>query len=225
MEPRVMRYLEAAQRLFGPLGKEDGIPASELAAAEARLRVGLPAALREVYQRSGRRTDMHASQDRLQLPDELALEGDVLVFYEQAERAQLWGMRVGDLSQADPPVWRGESTSPLAWDPEAERLTGFLEAMLLTQRMSRGPWVMKRKVGAALLERLQALYPPLRVESRLLASARWHGDTEGHLLRIQGEPPSAIVTVAAPTGDQLRSLGESLDLTWSDAEWAELTWR
>jgi hypothetical protein len=91
--------------------------------------------------------------------------------------------------------------------------------MLLVQRMHVAPWVMKRMVGQALLEQFERLYPRLEVPGRVGASARWFGQG-GNLLRVEGRPPKAVVTVAAPAREALISLAERLEITWSDADWA-----
>jgi hypothetical protein len=219
MHPVIHTFVAAAQRLFKPLGSGDGLGEEALGEAEARLRLALPRALREVYRVSGRRMDLHASRNRLLAPDELALEGEVLVFYEDPERQTLWGMRRAELGQEDPPVLSCSNAAPLRWGPEADRLTSFLEGMLLEQRLSVAPWVMKRKVGRGLLGQLEALYPRLDVRGRVGESARWYG-RDGHLLRAQGTPPNAVVTVAAPSGEALMTLAERLEISWSDADWA-----
>jgi len=219
MSSVISTFVAAAQRLFGPLGAHDGLGEEPLAEAEARLRLRLPKALREVYRVSGLRADLHASHNRLLAPDELALEDDVLVFYEEHDRHMLWGMRVAELGQANPEVVISPGTPPLRWSSEAQPLTSFLASMLLVQRMSVPPWVLKRKVGQALLEQFEGLYPRLEVFGRVGESARWFGE-DGHLVRVEGKVPSAVVTVAAPSREALMALGERLEITWSDADWA-----
>ncbi|WP_337662266.1 MULTISPECIES: hypothetical protein [Actinoalloteichus] len=103
----VWRYL---CRYLGGLGSsiapEDGCPADELDAAERRLGLPLPAALREFYGLLGRRTDVTSAQDTLLPPDRLHVDehGGLLVFREENQDTARWGVAVDQLAAADPPV-------------------------------------------------------------------------------------------------------------------------
>lgn len=62
-----------------PLRAGDGWSVRELEAAEQRLRLVLPAALRETYLLLGRRTDLTSNHDTLLNPDELHVVDGALV--------------------------------------------------------------------------------------------------------------------------------------------------
>ncbi|NWF30706.1 SMI1/KNR4 family protein [Streptomyces sp. PKU-EA00015] len=89
-----------------PLGAGDGWSEAELAAAEERLGLRLPAALREAYALLGRRTDLTGNHDTLRSPAELYVDeaGEALVFRDENQGAARWGILLTDLAQEDPPV-------------------------------------------------------------------------------------------------------------------------
>ena len=89
----------------GPLKRGDGYPASELDAAEKRLGLKLPLALREWYQLAGRREDVFAAQNFLVSPDELAISDDLLEIYSENQGVVWWGIKPEDLHLPDPPVY------------------------------------------------------------------------------------------------------------------------
>jgi hypothetical protein len=89
-----------------PLTEGDGCDDAELDAAEDRLGVRLPVALREAYGLFGRRRDLTSIQDTLLSPDELHLDTtrDALIFRLESQAAARWGVLATDLGQPDPPV-------------------------------------------------------------------------------------------------------------------------
>ncbi|GAA1814836.1 SMI1/KNR4 family protein [Planosporangium flavigriseum] len=89
-----------------PLADGDGWSDAELDAAERRLGVRLPAALREAYGLFGRRRDLTSNQDTLLDPAELYLEptGEALIFRAESQGFAHWGVLAADLNQPDPPV-------------------------------------------------------------------------------------------------------------------------
>jgi hypothetical protein len=158
------RYWRFAQDLFAPLGPDDGIPEDVVADAEREAdylvqdyldaeaeqgrdvgdagaqRFRLPAALREVYLRSGRRKDMHCQQDCLLGPD-LEIEDGYLLIYQEEQAVCSWGIHVRDLAVADPPVhvsYQGAST----WHRDHDQLSEFLLTSLFWQRVHCEPWRM-----------------------------------------------------------------------------------
>ncbi|MCS7481687.1 SMI1/KNR4 family protein [Umezawaea endophytica] len=127
MESHLLRVLDdrAAAWMFirdfaaewvAPLTADDGCDDAELDAAEARLGVRLPAALREAYRLFGRREDLTRNQDRLLPPDGLVVEKGLLVFREENQWVAHWGVPVEDLDRDDPRV---VMTMDLA-DPNAD---------------------------------------------------------------------------------------------------------
>ncbi|MEO3975064.1 SMI1/KNR4 family protein [Streptomyces sp. CAU 1734] len=112
-----------------PLESGDGWAESDLAAAEERLGVALPAALREAYLLFGRRSDLTDHQDILLAPAELYVDRakEALVFRHENQGAASWGLLLGDLREDDPPVF---IRADLA-DKDAERWEGWLGRLSL----------------------------------------------------------------------------------------------
>ncbi|MEU0628159.1 SMI1/KNR4 family protein [Streptomyces sp. NPDC005989] len=102
------RFIRAFARdwSMSPLAGTDGHAPADLDAAQARLGLPLPAALREAYQLLGLRSDLTDNQDSLLAPEDLYLDADrgVLVFRVENQSCAYWGIRVTDLDQDDPPV-------------------------------------------------------------------------------------------------------------------------
>jgi hypothetical protein len=128
MSPEVFwsKYKDLAAALVRPLGPEDRLPEAEIRAAEERLGVRLPHALRLYYQRAGRFAAINEAFNRLLPPAELRIEVERLVFYEEQQGAFAWGIRLDDGELEDPPVHQG------AWDPPAKQWTWRLEQPQLT---------------------------------------------------------------------------------------------
>ncbi|MFJ5194680.1 SMI1/KNR4 family protein [Streptomyces sp. NPDC088394] len=102
-----------------PLTEADGYAPADLDAAQARLGLPLPAALRDAYQLLGRRPDLTDNQDCLLAPKDLYLDADrgVLVFRVENQSCAYWGIRATDLDQDDPPVVvRADLVRPTADD-------------------------------------------------------------------------------------------------------------
>ncbi|MEV5204529.1 SMI1/KNR4 family protein [Streptomyces sp. NPDC053720] len=115
------RFVRAFARDWSrsPLTEADGRAPADLDAAQARLGLPLPAALREAYRLLGRRPDLTDNQDSLLAPEDLYLDADrgVLVFRVENQSCAYWGIRVTDLDQDDPPVVvRADLVRPTADD-------------------------------------------------------------------------------------------------------------
>ncbi|MFD0683653.1 SMI1/KNR4 family protein [Actinomadura fibrosa] len=104
-----------------PLTASDGTPESELAAAEHRLDVRLPTALREAYLLFGTRTDLHSNHNWLLRPDEFYLEDKALVFRDENQGVTAWGMLLADLGDPDPAVHFSMDSDP--WQPWLDRFS------------------------------------------------------------------------------------------------------
>ncbi|MEU9460256.1 SMI1/KNR4 family protein [Streptomyces sp. NPDC048312] len=115
------RFVRAFARDWSrrPLTEADGYAPADLDAAQARLGLPLPAALRDAYQLLGRRPDLTDNQDSLLAPKDLYLDADrgVLVFRVENQSCAYWGIRATDLDQDDPPVVvRADLVRPTADD-------------------------------------------------------------------------------------------------------------
>lgn len=124
-----VRALTAA--LGRPVIEGDGVDAGRLQAAEDRIGITFPAALREAYLLFGLRRDLTATQDRLVLPEQLRIDADgVLVFRVEAQNCASWGVSAG--SEVDPAVVVNVGDG---WVPYSDRLSLALVEMVLSEVM------------------------------------------------------------------------------------------
>ena len=89
---------------IGPIGESDRVSFGRLDAAEERLGLRLPPALREWYERLGCRGDLWSVQDTFLPPEGLTLRGDLLAFYVENQAVWYIGVGLGDLAADDPPA-------------------------------------------------------------------------------------------------------------------------
>ncbi|MGI5171454.1 hypothetical protein ACQEU3_44610 [Spirillospora sp. CA-253888] len=107
---KVVRWF--AETWLVPLGRWDGCDRFELDAAEERLGVRLPTALRQAHALLGRRDDLLGDMHRLESLEGLHLvtadvfpeEIERLVFRTENQGRWDWGIRLTDLHLDDPPV-------------------------------------------------------------------------------------------------------------------------
>ncbi|MFI2607514.1 SMI1/KNR4 family protein [Kitasatospora sp. NPDC018619] len=121
-----------------PLGPDDGFTDAELDAAERRLGLRLPVALREAYRLFGRRADLTSSHDVLLTPDELYVLDGALVYRAENQGCAHWGVRLEDLGLADPPtVGRPDlaDKSQERWEPWEERFSVAAAAMAMMEKL------------------------------------------------------------------------------------------
>lgn len=119
----------AAQWVGAALGGDDGWTEADLDAAEERLGLRLPTALREAYLLFGRRQDLTSNHDVLLGPAELYVDGakEALVFRHENQGAASWGILVDSLQDEDPAVFIRLDLA----DKSAERWEGWLERLSL----------------------------------------------------------------------------------------------
>ncbi|MEV7602047.1 SMI1/KNR4 family protein [Kitasatospora sp. NPDC089797] len=121
-----------------PLGPRDGFTGAELDAAEQRLGLRLPVALREAYRLFGRRADLTSSQDVLLTPDELHVLDGALVFRAENQGCAHWGVLLADLALDDPPtVGRSDlaDKSQERWEPWEERFSTGAAVMAMSEKL------------------------------------------------------------------------------------------
>lgn len=118
------------------LGDDDGWGEADLVAAEERLGVRLPPALREAYVLFGRRRDLTGNHDVLLGPSELYVDEtkEALVFRHENQGAASWGILLGTPADDDPAVFIKADLADKAaerWEPWLERLSlCFIEIVL-----------------------------------------------------------------------------------------------
>ena len=82
----------------------------------------IPAALARWYETVGRARELTASQNRLHAPHQIELRDNVVIVYTENQSCAFWGIRVQDLTLADPPVIYTEGNS---WHVEADSISRF----------------------------------------------------------------------------------------------------
>ncbi|MGE7388194.1 SMI1/KNR4 family protein [Streptomyces sp. NPDC004126] len=113
-----------------PLESADGWTEVDLTAAEERLGVRLPTALREAYLLFGRRRDLTSNHDVLLGPTELYVDDAkvALVFRHENQGAVSWGILLDSLQDDDPAVFFRTNMA----DGSAERWEGWMESLSLS---------------------------------------------------------------------------------------------
>jgi hypothetical protein len=120
-------YREVLAAISGRASPSHGYPRRAVEAAEARLGMRLPAALREYYLAVGRH-ELNRVHNRLWPPDALDVYRGRLVFLEENQSVVYWGVR-SRTAAADPVVSQTMDLDEGGWLREA-RCSRFLPAML-----------------------------------------------------------------------------------------------
>jgi hypothetical protein len=125
-----------------PLAHGDGYGEADIGAAEQRLAVRFPAAVREAYQLLGRRADLTSNQDDLFDPARLHLDGggQVLVFRRENQCCAQWGVRLDQPGDPDPPVVAEvmEDGRGLGWTPYLDRFSLACVEIVLSESLFTG---------------------------------------------------------------------------------------
>ncbi|MEV7416026.1 SMI1/KNR4 family protein [Streptomyces sp. NPDC089919] len=121
----------------------DGWTEADLDAAEERLGVRLPAALREAYLLFGRRQDLTSNHDVLLGPAELYVDEakEALVFRHENQGAESWGILLDSLQDDDPSVLiRPDLACKSAerWESWLERLSLCFVEIILSESLQAG---------------------------------------------------------------------------------------
>ena len=122
---------------YGEIGPTDGYTEQSIRAAEERLKLTLPAALREWYALAGKRTTVWSCQDRFLPPDQLRMENHKLVIYVENQGVVSWAVQLDDLASDDPPVFVTDPRDSETWIEESRAISIFaLSQMLLGVKFS-----------------------------------------------------------------------------------------
>lgn len=205
---------------MSPLGQDDGCGEAELAAAEDRLGLRLPAALREAYGLFGRRADLTSNQDELLSPDELDVDeaGEVLVFRVENQACASWGVPLADVDAADPPVVMRldlEDKQAESWDAWLDRFSLACVEMVLSESLfSDDELAGHRELteqDVALVEQLYARLPmPEYPVSRTVPGIRWFAGPD-LVLREDGRQ---VLWVRGRTAESVEEVLHALPGEW-----------
>jgi len=123
-------YAALAERHLGRiLVANDGCSGADVAMAEMRMGIALPAAMRTYYLRCGNISRFNKSHNLLRSLSELTIEEDHLVFMDENQNVVSWGFRLHDLGLDDPIVWQRNNMPGVEWYSEELTLTQFLDSM------------------------------------------------------------------------------------------------
>jgi hypothetical protein len=131
-----LRFIERfARHWCAPLAPGDGCGADELAGAESRLGLRLPAAVRELYGLIGHRADPTACQDRLLPPELLTVDDGAVVFRLENQGCAEWAIALDDLALDDPPVVFRRTDEDGPWLPFLDRFSLAGVEMVLSEAL------------------------------------------------------------------------------------------
>lgn len=131
-------YSDIFRRFGCPLTERVAVAERAIAAAEKRLGVAVPAALRGYYLVAGREQRFNTSFQRMLPVSEWSVDDGRLIFMEENQAVVFWGVDVRSRRSADPPVFQGVNDEPIAWYPESPRCSEFLSVILQLQAVSGG---------------------------------------------------------------------------------------
>lgn len=129
-------YRKLVEELFGQKNpKITGVTAGVNTAAESRLGLQLPAALREYYAELGAFHKLNEAHNRIVPPADLELVEGVLVFYEENQCVCLWGIRTKDLASDNdnPLVYQGTCNETWQWHSAEMKTDEFLRLVIYQQ--------------------------------------------------------------------------------------------
>ncbi len=209
------QYRQAFASLGRPLRRRDGIPQKELLAAEKRLGLRVPAALRQYYRVAGRADDFNRAHERLLRPADWSIESRKLVFMVENQGVFPYGIPAGPQpSGDDPPVFVGEDDEPERWYKVNGRCSAFLLVMLHAQAA----------YGEAMLYHNTA---QVRAGLRRVLDRDWSFVGELHGMRFYHKPGRVIgferegddfaqVYVGASREAELAAVARDLSLEWEE---------
>ena len=208
-----------------PLTPGDGCAEEELVAAEARLGLRLPAALRTTYRLVGLREALVRTQDYLLEPSRLHLvdANRMLVFRIENQNVTQWAVPVDALDLDDPPVlFRLDelSTGDGGWARFMDRLSLACFEMVLSECLFSGANDLcdNRELDEAAVDELERGFGRLALPDYPLWAARdgspvrWFGSGEV-ILREDGRQ---WLWARAKTPEALQRLRQALPGEWHE---------
>lgn len=125
-------YNNLAQQIFErPLAPEEGLSSAKIEAAERRLGVRLPQALREYYRVAGNFEELNTNYNQLLPLEALDWDDEYVVFMVENQGVVFWAVSLEQMVQDDPEVWQRVRESPGQWYSEDQSVSQFLQKMFL----------------------------------------------------------------------------------------------
>jgi hypothetical protein len=206
------RYRQALGRLVRKPLPSDGFTQGQLQAAEARLRVKLPKALRDYYAVVGRHK-LNQVHNRLLPPARLFLAGGHLAFMQENQAVVSWGARC-ERGEEDPAVFQAADPEAGPWYSEQARCSEFLTAMLYWQAVCGGlrHAGYAERVGAEVVRRVERSWPLIARIQDLSAYCE-----AGQAVCVLPDKKTALVHVGARTKRDFRDVEERLGVELDEA--------
>ena len=214
---------EFAAAWTAPLGPGDGFTEDVLWAAEQRLGVKLPAALRDAYLLFGQRADLTARQDPLLPPDRLRVDrlAPVIVFRVENEDCAEWGVAAGDhWNPEDPPVYVRQQ-GDRRWEPFLDRASLACVEMVLSEVLLGCCWQRGDMCAlpVSLIPLVESAYEQLPVPEYPSwydpsITVRWFS-APGKLLRMDGHGPYCWLIAGCQATADLESIRAAIPGPWS----------
>lgn len=176
----------------------------------------IPTALARWYETVGRVRELTASQNRLHPPHEINPRDDVMIVYTENQWCAFWGIRIQDLTLADPPVIYTEGNG---WHPEAASISqfalkvGLSELCLSGSRYWCAGYADDTAVGALHAKLDSVPVPPLRWPTPT-RPARFLAD-DRVLILMESEFFFAV-SLDACIRDHLRGIAAPGRIEWTD---------
>ncbi len=204
---------------FGSWTPNDGCPDAEVTAAEDRLGICLPDAMRDYYAAAGRHAELmgmsaHEHTLRVSAPEHLSVEDGHLVFCGEKRGLAQWSVRPDDVNWPDPRV-HGRSEPGRKWYSESRRLSSFLTNVAGRQALWSFPHQATCRIREQQLDVIESLLGYLGSHEmqkgghwlsfidptrRVLASYSYNTDT----LRVAAADPTALESLRERSGLPLK---------------------
>lgn len=130
-----------AEKILGrTLDASEGLDIQSIEAAEKKLSVKFPEALKDFYLNVGKINLFTDGFEFFAKPKQIYIKGNKLVFLEENQAVLSWGIDLKDLSKDVVPVYHssniGDSEDDIIWYTEALPLPEFLELIMYYQAAS-----------------------------------------------------------------------------------------
>jgi cell wall assembly regulator SMI1 len=123
-------YVELIERHLGRKPElSEGSSEADIGRAEAVLGLQLPASVRDYFRVAGNLAELNKAHNRLYDLSDLIVEEGFLLLLEENQAVVHWGIKTGDLSDADPVVWQRVNSPSLQWYPEGMKFSEFMVRM------------------------------------------------------------------------------------------------
>jgi cell wall assembly regulator SMI1 len=131
------RYRRWVQKYTGrKTVSSDGLTMAVISTAEKRLGLQLPSSMRDYYRTCGGAEDLNDAHNHVLPPSRLQKKDGFLIFATENQNVVHWGVKLTDLSEADPEVWQQAGESGSEWYSEDASFSNFLEKMFDWQTAS-----------------------------------------------------------------------------------------